>query len=99
MSNDWPQSKEFWEQLTRVDLARAEQVRREGCRDCGGPLDRSDYPRKPRGELGEAAVETLMTASERPSPCLPVAFMPHRVIEEPEARYLQGEAWPHPRQR
>ncbi|MGH7436341.1 MAG: hypothetical protein ACRENE_11770 [Polyangiaceae bacterium] len=55
MSNDWPQGREFWERLMAIDLVRAEQVRREGCRDCGGPLDRSDYPRKPRGELGEAA--------------------------------------------
>ena len=55
MWNDEPLGREFWEHLTRVDLARAEQVRAEGCRDCGGPLDRSDYPRKPRGALGEAA--------------------------------------------
>ena len=55
MWNDEALGREFWEHLTRVDLARAEQVRAEGCRDCGGPLDRSDYPRKPRGELGEAA--------------------------------------------
>lgn len=45
----------FWQQLTRIDLAQAEQVRQRGCGDCGGPLDRSDYARKPRGELGQAA--------------------------------------------
>jgi len=56
MSNDGPLGRDFWEHLTRIDLARAEQVRAGGCGDCGGPLDRSDYPRKPRGELGEAAV-------------------------------------------
>lgn len=55
MWNDEPLGREFWEHLTRVDLARAEKVRAEGCGDCGGPLDRSDYPRKPRGALGEAA--------------------------------------------
>jgi hypothetical protein len=33
--------------------------------DCSGPLDRSDYPRTPRGELGEAAVEVRHTC---PSP-------------------------------
>ena len=55
MSNDWQLDGNFWQHLLRVDLARAEQVRRGGCEDCGGPLDRSDYPRKPRGELGEAA--------------------------------------------
>jgi hypothetical protein len=30
-------------------------------------------------------------------PSLPVAFMPHRVIEEPEAQYLEVEAPAHPR--
>jgi hypothetical protein len=55
MSNDWPLGTDFWQHLTKIDLAWAEQVRREGCGDCGGPLDRADYPRKPRGELGEAA--------------------------------------------
>jgi hypothetical protein len=57
MSNDWGLGTTFWQQLTRIDLAWAEQVRQGGCADCGGPLDRSDYPRKPRGELGEAAAE------------------------------------------
>jgi hypothetical protein len=55
MWNDAPPGLEFWEHLTRVDVAHAEQVRAQGCHDCGGPLDRSDYPRKPRGALGEAA--------------------------------------------
>ena len=40
MWNDEPLGREFWEHLTRVDLARAEKVRAEGCRECGGPLDR-----------------------------------------------------------
>ena len=57
MSNDRRLGTDFWRELTRIDLAYAEQVRRGGCDDCGGPLDRSDYPRKPRGELGEAATE------------------------------------------
>jgi hypothetical protein len=52
MWNEWPLGREFWEHLTRVDLAGAEQVRAQGCGECGGPLDRADYPRKPRGELG-----------------------------------------------
>lgn len=41
--------------LGEVDAEHAEQVQRAGCPECGGPLDRADYPRKPRGELGEAA--------------------------------------------
>jgi len=57
MSNDWRLGTTFWQQLTRIDLAWAEQVRQGGCADCGGPLVRSDYSRKPRGELGEAAEE------------------------------------------
>ena len=41
--------------LGEIDAAYARQVREAGCEYCGGPLDRADYPRKPRGELGEAA--------------------------------------------
>ena len=52
MSKDWPMGAQFWEQLTRTDLLWGERVRAGGCEDCGGPLDRADYPRKPRGGLG-----------------------------------------------
>jgi len=41
--------------LAEIDAQHAERVRRDGCPECGGALDRADYPRKPRGELGEAA--------------------------------------------
>jgi hypothetical protein len=41
--------------LGAIDAAYAGQVHRAGCPFCGGPLDRADYPRKPRGDLGEAA--------------------------------------------
>jgi hypothetical protein len=41
--------------LGEVDTACAEQVQAAGCPFCGGRLDRADYPRKPRGDLGEAA--------------------------------------------
>jgi hypothetical protein len=41
--------------LGEVDAAYARQVREAGCEHCGGALDRADYPRKARGELGEAA--------------------------------------------
>jgi hypothetical protein len=57
MSNDWPMDAQFWEQLTRIDLLWGERVREGGCEGCGGPLDRADYPRKPRGGLGEGAAE------------------------------------------
>ena len=42
---------EFFEGLTAVDGAIVERVAEEPCRDCGGPLHRGDYPRKPRGGL------------------------------------------------
>lgn len=41
--------------LAAIDEIYAENVRAGGCADCGGPLDRADYGRKPRGELGESA--------------------------------------------
>jgi hypothetical protein len=41
--------------LGEVDEERARRVQLERCPHCGGPLDRADYPRKPRGELGAAA--------------------------------------------
>jgi hypothetical protein len=44
---------EFFEGLTAVDRAIVERAARQPCRDCGGPLYRGDYPRKPRG--GEIA--------------------------------------------
>jgi hypothetical protein len=45
----------FLAALGEIDAAYAEQVQSAGCPVCGGALDRADYPRKPRGELGEAA--------------------------------------------
>jgi hypothetical protein len=40
--------------LAAIDAGHAEAVRRRGCPRCEGVLDRGDYPRKPRGDLGEA---------------------------------------------
>ena len=45
----------FLAALSAIDEAYAEQVHGSGCPRCGGAVDRADYPRKPRGELGEAA--------------------------------------------
>jgi hypothetical protein len=45
----------FLRALAEIDAQHADRVRRDGCPECGGALDRADYPRKPRGELGEAA--------------------------------------------
>ncbi len=40
---------EFFEGLTAIDRTIVEKAAQEPCRDCGGPLYRGDYPRKPRG--------------------------------------------------
>jgi hypothetical protein len=44
----------FLASLDEIDAAYAAEVKRAGCRECGGALDVANYPRKPRGELGEA---------------------------------------------
>jgi hypothetical protein len=41
----------YWKQLTAIDEDTAGRVAAKGCAHCGGRLDRSDYPRKPRGGL------------------------------------------------
>ncbi len=41
--------------LAEIDAISAERVKAAGCAACGGPLDRADFDRKPRGDLGEAA--------------------------------------------
>jgi hypothetical protein len=40
---------EFLEGLLAIDRAIVERAAAEPCRDCGGPLYRGDYARKPRG--------------------------------------------------
>ena len=52
---------EFFEALTEFDWSVAEAVQREGCPDCGGPLHRGDYERKPRFALVGAEVESFAT--------------------------------------
>jgi hypothetical protein len=44
----------FLAALDEIDAAYAARVQAAGCL-CGGVLDRADYPRKPRGDLGNAA--------------------------------------------
>lgn len=41
--------------LVEIDEIFAAAVRAGGCGNCGGPLDRADYERKPRGDIGDAA--------------------------------------------
>lgn len=45
----------FLAALGEIDASYAARVQEAGCERCGGVLDRAPYPRKPRGELGEAA--------------------------------------------
>jgi hypothetical protein len=40
---------EFLEGLVALDRSIVERAAQKPCRDCGGPLYRGDYPRKPRG--------------------------------------------------
>jgi hypothetical protein len=50
---------EFFEELMAIDAAIVERAGEEPCRDCGGPLYRGDYPRKPRGGLLAIAAEAF----------------------------------------
>jgi hypothetical protein len=52
-------ASEFFEGLTTIDTAIVARAAEEPCRDCGGPLYRGDYPRKPRGGLLAVAAEAL----------------------------------------
>jgi hypothetical protein len=40
--------REFFDRLMEIDRAIVARAAAERCRDCGGPLHRGDYPRKPR---------------------------------------------------
>lgn len=51
--------REFFEGLTAIDEAIVAQAASERCRWCGGPLHRSDYPRKPRGGAIAVAAEVF----------------------------------------
>jgi hypothetical protein len=41
----------FWSCLLEIDKEIGARVAAEGCRHCGGPLHRGDFPRKARGGL------------------------------------------------
>lgn len=51
--------REFFEMLVRVDEAIVERAAEEVCADCGGPLYRGDFSRKPRGGLLALAAEAF----------------------------------------
>ena len=55
MSHDWIPDLNFFKQLDDEDARITAKVKADGCPDCGGRLDRADYPRKPRGgDIGVA---------------------------------------------
>jgi hypothetical protein len=55
LSHDPTFEAKFLVGLAVIDATCAERVHAAGCPHCGGALDCAHYPRKPRGELGEAA--------------------------------------------
>jgi hypothetical protein len=76
--------REFFEGLTTIDAAIVERAAKEPCRDCGGPLYRGDYPRKPRGGLLAIAAEAF---GRRFSLCCGRDGCRHRVTP-PSVRFL-----------
>lgn len=44
----------FYAALARKDRELLEEARREPCQHCSGPLHCGNYPRKPRGDLGDS---------------------------------------------
>lgn len=77
-------ASEFFEGLTTIDAAIVERAAEEPCPDCGGPLYRGDYPRKPRGGLLAIAAEAF---GRRFSLCCGSNGCRHRVTP-PSVRFL-----------
>jgi len=71
----------FFATLAEIDTEIARQVQAARCPLCCGRLDRSDYPRKPRGDLG--AAEELY--ARRISLCCDVC---RRRVTPPSTRFL-----------
>jgi hypothetical protein len=59
MFDPFEMGSEFFEGLMAMDEAIVAQAAAEPCRDCGGPLYRGDYPRKPRGGRLAGAAEAF----------------------------------------
>jgi hypothetical protein len=75
---------EFFEGLMAIDAAIVERAAAEKCRDCGGPLHRGDYLRKPRGGLVAPAADAF---SRRFSLCCGREGCRHRAMP-PSLRFL-----------
>jgi hypothetical protein len=59
LSHDWIPDLNFFKQLDDEDARIAAEVKARGCPECGGRLDRADYPRKPRGGELAAVAESF----------------------------------------
>lgn len=55
----FPLCDKIFRWLVEIDEATSQRVAAAGCRSCGGPLHRGDYPRKPRGGLIAVAGEVF----------------------------------------
>ena len=75
---------EFFEGLVAIDQAIVERAATKPCSDCGGPLYRGDYDRKPRGGWLAAAAEAF---GRRFSLCCGRDGCRHRVTP-PSVRFL-----------
>lgn len=75
---------EFLEGLVAIDEAIVARAAEEPCRDCGGPLHRGDYPRKPRGGQFAVAAESF---ARRFSLCCGREGCRHRATP-PSVRFL-----------
>lgn len=73
----------FPEILERFDADRVAECSAERCPHCQGRLDRSDYPRKPRGAFGQPGTGYVL----RPSLCCSVDGCRRR-LTPPSVRFL-----------
>ena len=59
MFDRFEMGREVFEGLKAIDEGIVKRASEQPCRDCGGPLHRDDYPRKPRGGLAAVAAEVF----------------------------------------
>src|SRR5580704_10726788 len=89
MFDPFEMRREFFEGLMAMDAAIVVRAAQEPCRDCGGPLHRGDYPRKPRGGLLATATEAF---DRRFSLCCGRDGCRHRATP-PSVRFLGRRAY------
>jgi hypothetical protein len=81
----------FLARLTATDERIASEAQAGRCGHCGGRLDRGDYPRKPRDDLGESEEAW----SRRISLCCSVDGCRHR-LTPPSVRFLGRKVYAAP---